>query len=293
MSFLWQKKWVPACLAGLLTLVILSQGCVRSNDLGKGVLATVDNDPITVEDYKIVNGQAPPKLEDKKSTLWRIIDTKILAKEATAKGMLGATQVRWGLEAFYDERLPDLLRRDVYNKTIIDQSEIDAVKKQTDLKPVIHVMMIITPTMDAAQSAIAEIQKGARFEDAAQKYSMFKGDIRRDISLEDSLYTVGVRAVINRMKPGELTPAMKTDIGYTVMKVQSKDDPEELWKAREKDVVDGLKKQKLEKEMAEILDRLRSKAKIKVYSQKNSAGETIYTGADVDGMKVTMSPAPF
>ncbi|MGC2424534.1 MAG: peptidylprolyl isomerase [Nitrospirota bacterium] len=293
MSFLRQKKGLPACLAGLLTLVILSQGCIRSNDLGNGVLATVDNNQITVEDYKIVTGQAPPKLEDRESVLWRMIDTKILAREAASKGMLGATQVRWGLEAFYDESLPDLLRRDVYNKTVIDQNEIDAVKKQADLKTVIHVMMIITPTMDDAQSAISEIQKGAGFQDVAKKYSMFKEDVSRDISLDNSLYPVGVRAVLNRMKPGELTPAMKTDIGYTVMRVQSKDDPEELWKRREKEVLDGLKKQKLDGEMAELLDKLRTKAKIKVYSQKNSDGETIYTGADVDGMKVTMDPRLF
>ncbi len=293
MHFPDRKKWLKAFLPGLLTLAALSQGCLRNNDLGPGVLATIDNQPLTVEEYRIVVGEIPNNFDKRKRKLQEMINTRLLANEALAKGYLGTPEVYWGMQRFYYFRLPELLKQDVYNKAVVDKKELEAIKKSMDIKPVIHVKMLVTPTLDGAQAAINEIQKGAKFEDVASKYALVKGDISHSISLDDSLYPIGVRAILNRTKPGQLTPAMKVDIGYAVMQVQSVDEPDALWNAREKRIEAKLKQMEMEKEMAEILNRLRSSAKIKIYSQKNKEGQTIYTGADVNGIKINMDPRLF
>ncbi len=288
-----RKKWLTALLIGFIILAALSQGCVRTHNFGKGVLATIDNQPLTVEEYKIVVGEIPPGFKKRKEKLQEMISTRLLATEALAKGYLGTPAVYWGMQRFYYFRLPGLLRMDVFNKAKVDKNELEAVRKSMNLKPFVHVKMLVAPTIGKAQAALDDLEKGEKFEDVASRYTVVKSDIRQEISLNDTLYPLGIRAILNRTKPGQLTPPMKLDIGYAVMEVESKDDPDAIWKSRENRIKAEMKQQEMEKEMAEILDRRRSAAKIKIYSQKNKEGQTIYTGADVNGIKINMDPRLF
>ncbi len=289
-----RKKWLTAFLTGLVILAALSQGCVRTHNFGKGVLATIDNQPLTVEDYKIVVGEIPPSFKKRKEKLQEMISTRIIAMEALAKGYLGTPAVYWGMQRFYYFRLPGLLRMDVYNKAKVDKNELEAIRKAMNLQPLVHVKMLVAPTIGKAQAALSDLERGEKFEDVAAKYTVVKSsDTRHQISLNDSLYPIGVRAILNRTKPGQLTPPMKLDIGYAVMQVESKDDPDAIWKSQKNRIEAELKQQEMKKDMAEILDRLRSTAKIKIYSQKNKEGQTIYTGADVNGIKINMDPRLF
>ncbi len=288
-----RKKWLTALLAGLVILSALSQGCVRTRHFGKGVLATIDNQPLTVEEYKIVVGRIPTDFKKRKRRLQQMISTRLLAEEALAKGYLGTSAVYWGMQRFYYFRLPELLKWDVYNKIKVDKNKLDAIRKAMNLQTVVHVKMLVAPTIGRAQAALSDLEKGEKFEDVAAKYTVVKSDVRHEISLDDSLYPIGVRAILNRTKPGQLTPPMKLDIGYAVMQVQSKDDPAAVWKSVEDRMAGNLKQQEMKKEMADILARLRSTAKIKIYSQKNKQGQTIYTGAEVNGININMNPRLF
>ena len=288
-----RKKWLTVFLAGLMILSALSQGCVRTQHFGKGVLATIDNQPLTVNEYQIVVGEIPSDFKKRKRKLQEMISTRLMAAEALAKGYLGTPAVYWGMQRFYYFRLPGLLRRDVYLKIKVDKDKLETIKKAMDLQPMVHVKMLVAPTIGKAQAAISDLEKGEKFEDVAARYTVVKSDTRQQISLNDSLYPIGVRAILNRTKPGQLTPPMKLDIGYAVMLVQSKDDPDAVWKSQKGRIEAELKQQEMKKEMAEILDRLRSTAKIKIYSQKNKEGQTIYTGADVNGIKINMDPRLF
>lgn len=278
----------------LLPLVLWLSGCkVSGSGLGKDVLATVGGEPITVEDFKAACGGAVPEERgERKDTLARLINNRIAARAAAKEGYVADPAL---LEGFYNDRLPALLLKKIEDGTVVTEGELKAAKVNADMKPVMGVSMMVAPTMEEAEAAMAELRKGAGFKQTAVKYSAMKAETERDIALDndEGIYPPGVMAMLNRMKPGELSPISKLDIGYAIFKMNYRKGPEEVWMARENDVRAGIKQMKAKAELAGLIDKLRSSGDVKLQSRKLPGGEVQYTGAVAGGIVITMDPRLF
>lgn len=281
-------------LMSLPILLLAAGGCGKPGyQFGKDVLAVVEGETVTLEEYRAACETDPPKSpEAKKQVLGSIIKNRLLAKLASSKGMLGDPQVYSNLENFYTERLPVLLREKIDEDAAVADEELPGFKEKSSLKPVLLVSGIVTHTIKEAEAAQAEIKQGAAFEDVAKKYSTTRM-ADRGVDLGDEMFPVGVRAVLNGMKPGSVSPVMKVDIGYAIFKLKGRKEPGDVWEEKAEALRAEVKKQKVETQLAQILDRWRKSADIKLISGPSQNGVVQYTGAVVNGVTISIDPSMF
>ncbi len=274
-------------LVSLSISLLVAGGCGKPGyKFGSGVLAVVDGEPVTVEEYRAVSETNPPKTaEDKEKVLNSIIRNRSLAKLAASQGMLGDPKVLSDLDNFYTERLPGLLRKKIEEETTVADEELPGFKGKSKLKPVLYVSGIVVSTIKEAEAAQAELKQGVAFDEVSKKYSTV-GFADREIDLGDALYPVGVRAVLNGLKPGTVSPIMKIDIGYTIFKLKERKEPEDIWRAKSEGQREEIKKQKVEKQMAQVLDRWRKTTVIKLIAGPPQNGQPLYTGAVINGVEI-------
>jgi parvulin-like peptidyl-prolyl isomerase len=120
-----------------------------------------------------------------------------------------------------------------------------------------------------------------------------KSETEKEVDLAEGLYPVGVFAVLNGMKPGEISPIMKLEIGYAVFKLNYRKEPEQLLSAAEGKLRKEIKSRKFEAEKARLVDELRSSADIKMEKRVMPDGEVQYLSATVNGVEIRMNPQLF
>ncbi|CDF59087.1 peptidylprolyl isomerase [Thermobrachium celere] len=173
------------------------------------------------------------------------------------------------------EKLYDHITKDVnvtedeikkyYNENIYDYTE----------KPnKMNVSHILVKTQDEANKVKAELDKGVKFEEVAKKYSQDpgskdKGGNLGDIYYNDKNYDKDFMANAIALPVGKISGPVKTQSGYHIIKVNSKEEYKQipLEKVKgdiEKKLIDDKKEQAFEQE----LNNLRKKAKIKIYYER-------------------------
>lgn len=273
---------------------ILLYGCEKDGVwLGEDVLALVDGTRITVEDFKAAcKGEVPETPEDRRALLDSLVNNRLASRAAGGEGILSDPKALSELEKFHVERLPYYLLKKLAEQTEVAEEELLEHRKGLDLAASLDVMMIVTEELGDAEAALAELKGGADFMEVANKRSRLKS-AERTVSLSDGLYPAGVRAVLNGMKPGELSPVMKMDMGYMVCRLTSRTEAEDLWALRKEGVSARIRQRRVDEEMAAILDRLRSAADLKVDKRVLPGGEVRYTGAVLNGVHIELDAAMF
>lgn len=248
-----------------MTLFMLS-GCNKNKSaLGEGVLATVGGDAITVDDFKTAaKGKIPSDIAKKKGLLSELINNRLAFKKAHSEGFEMVDGIDSMLQNIYVERLPSLMINKVAEGVKVTDDELE-MYRPTDTVAMMNVTMVIAKTAEGAETILAELKKGTSFDDVAKRHAdLLQEAIKQDrqVSLNDELYPVGVRAALNKLKPGELSPAMKLDIGYGVFRLESRIEPDQQW-AREKEALrDKLKKQAVDHAVDELIQKLIAQSKI-------------------------------
>ncbi len=275
--------------------LLVGAGCKGSGtDLGKDVIATVDGQAITVEDLRAANGGTMPEdPRERKGELDRLINNKLAAKVAISEGLSGSPAVLSAIEQFYNDRLPDVLGEKIFEETQVTEQELGTIKGKEDKQPVVGVSVLVAPTLEDADAALAELGKGADFKKVAAKFDPTKDEPDQEFSLGEGLYPAGVKAVLNRLKPGELSPVMKIQIGYAIFRLNYRKEPDQIWKEREDAIRAEVKRAKAQAERASLIDKLRSSAEIKLETRTLPDGQVQYLGAVVNGLELRMDPRLF
>ncbi len=285
MSFFMRLLTMAALVLSAVLFAGVS-GCEKSSaPMGKDVLALVNGKPITVEEYKMVAGSDIPKEYSKKDDiLQQMINRTLTAQTAAAEGYISHPEYNSQLEMFYATQLPDLLKRQITSEMTVSDEELQRFKKPD--APVFNVDVIVTDSIEKAEAALAEIKKGSQFVDTAAKYSTVKAQLERRIAPDDDLYPAGVRAVINRLAPGELSPAMKMQMGYMVVRLKSKSTTDKEWDSRKEEFRQQVKDQKAGQAIAALTDKLRAEAVIKIINNPGKAGTAGEMAAEVNGVVI-------
>lgn len=248
-----------------MTLFMLT-GCDKTKPvLGEGVLATVGGDTITVDDFKTAaKGDIPSDIVKKKGLLSELINNRLAFKKAHSEGFEMVDGIDSMLQNIYVERLPGLMINKVAEGVKVSDDELE-MYRPTDTVATMNVTMVIAKTAEGAETILAELKKGTSFDDVAKRHAdLMQEAIKQDrqISLNDELYPVGVRAALNKLKPGELSPAMKLEIGYGVFRLESRVEPDQQWTREKEALRDKLKKQGVDRAVDELVQKLIAQSKI-------------------------------
>ncbi len=288
------KKYVVSAVFALLSALLITAGCKKAQVAGAdSVLAVVDGSRITVGDFKAACDNNIPKDEKERETaLNQMITDRLLSFKAMRDGYANSPEVAAGVMMMKTSYLPDLLRQSIYKDIKVDDSEIDT--SQISNSPILDIYQIINPDLGQAEAALGELKKGTPFEKVAQKYSKgisaSGGGYIGQIDANSSIYSPGIIASLNSLKPGEVSPIIKMDMGYSIFKLKSKKDADEVKKEATEELRNKIRVAKTDQEMAKLKERLWASANIQInrpaLEGKPGAGDW---AATVDGFTINLN----
>ncbi len=210
--------------------------------VNKKPVARIGNNLITVQDVEKELSKIPPQFASyfndpkrKRQYVQNLVDREVFSREAESEGYLNRPDIKKRIEDFkkrllWAEYIRDLSRKD-FSKNITD-AELkkfynEHLKDYTEPEKV-HAKHILVKTKAEAEKVLAELKKGADWNEVARKYSIDKSNASKGGDLgtfsrgrmvkpfEDAVFS---------MKPGEISQPVKTKYGYHIIKLISKIPP--------------------------------------------------------------------
>ena len=196
----------------------------------KRVVARVNQVEITYRDFKqrlenLQQQRGPIGPEQFKEVVRGMIHEEILLQDATAEGVEqdGAVQAKLEL-ARRQVLIEELLRRKVIAPSQITDEE--ARKMYEDNKPLfstetVRISHIMVKTEAEAEAILKDLQAGKDFAELAKTKSQDTGSAEKGGDLGELRHGQTAREFEDeafRLKEGELSPVIKTQYGYHVLK---------------------------------------------------------------------------
>ncbi|MCI4677388.1 peptidylprolyl isomerase [Rhodoblastus acidophilus] len=202
------------------------------SDPGK-VLATVNGEPITAQDYaqaqEDVGSTLPRQMNDaarKKALMDYLIDLKLVTQKALADKLDQTPDFKQKM-AYYREKL----LMESYLGQIAKTSATEAALKTTydeaakAQKPEeeVHALHILVPTEKEAEDVEKRLKAGEDFGKLADQLSKDPGSKGGDLGwfTKDRMVPEFAEAAF-KLQPGQISPPVKTQFGWHVIKVLAK-----------------------------------------------------------------------
>jgi peptidyl-prolyl cis-trans isomerase C len=232
------------------------------------VLARLDKEVITVEDYKAALETLPPQLQwavhqnkDLRAKfLDNIVKKRLLVKAAKAKGIKEDQEMRRKIAQFKDELILDQYLKEELKNTKVTDKEVQEYyqnhKEEFKTEKQVRARHILLKEEAHAQKILKELQKGGDFPQLAKKYSVDKATAEKGGELGFFTQKDMVKPFADAafsLKPGQLSPVVKTPFGYHIIQV------EEVKPAEQKsfnEVKAEIKSQLLQEKQQEAFNRL-------------------------------------
>ena len=217
--------------AVLLILIVSLAAILSGCGSGGRTVAVVDGYEITSEEFEnfypvahYVFGSAQDEFDKKRERLDSLIIIRTLIRAAYEQGLDRSEELARVVLANKDKFLLDILyQKEVVDKASVSDAEVHDFWDHLEYK--IRVLHIVVSDSDTAQSLLERLTSGESFEKLAYKYSIDpsarknKGDL--------GYFTWGalvdeVQEVAFKMEPGELSPPVKSNLGYHLVKLVDK-----------------------------------------------------------------------
>ena len=195
-----------------------------------------------------------------------LINREVIAQEAQRAGVANNAEVKAQLDIVRQEIVVGAFLRDYARKNPITEAEIqkeyDRAKAQHGDKEY-RARHILVETEDQAKSMIAELKKGAKFDDLASKNSKDTGSAQRggdlDWNVPGTFDKVFSDAMV-RLEKGKYSEApVKTRFGYHIIQL---DDVRPAKFAALGEVRPRIQQMLVQNKIDELIRGLRAKAKI-------------------------------
>jgi peptidyl-prolyl cis-trans isomerase C len=268
------KKWL------ILPLILFALIACAKKEQGK-TLATVDDEVITMEQFSAELDKIPTNMKmlvvsqsGKRNFLDRLVVKKLLLKEAKKDGIEKSKEFQDRLTDIKDQLIIEsLLKKKVQlnlNLTDADMKKYyDANREQFKREQEIETSQIVLKTEQEAKEIQGRLLKGESFEDLARTYSI-------DPSAKSTGGKIGYhpkgtlipeyeQAAFKLTKAGQLSPIVKTQLGYHIIRLEGTKAPSYVPFEEVKEFI----KQKMGQEkQAEVLEKyiaeLKKSAKITI-----------------------------
>ena len=260
-------------LAGALAIpfVAFAQGAAKPQAGGKDVIATVNGVAITKARIEFVMQQhiaqgAPDNPSTRSAAREDLIDRELVAQEAVRTGLAKSPAVQMQVDLARQGALINAFVADYVQKHPVTdadvQAEYDREKAQsggTEYKA----RHILVDTEDQAKSLIAELDKGAKFEDLAAKNSKDAANKDRGGDLDwnvPSVFDKQFSDAMVKLEKGKFTETpVQTRFGYHVIQL---DDVRPVKFPALADVKPKIQQQLVQHKVEELVRGLRAKAKV-------------------------------
>jgi peptidyl-prolyl cis-trans isomerase C len=268
------KKWL------ILPLILFALIACTKKEQGK-TLATVDGDVITMEQFSAELDKIPTNMKmlvvsqsGKRSFLDRLIVKKLLLKEAKKDNIEKNKEFQDRLSDIKDQLIIEsLLKKKVQLNLNLTDADLkkyhETNREQFKRDQEIETSQIVLKTEQEAKDIQGKLVKGESFEDLARTYSI-------DPSAKASGGKIGYhpkgtlipeyeQAAFKLTKVGQLSPIVKTQLGYHIIRLEGTKPPSYVPFEEVKEFI----KQKIGQErQAEVLEKyigeLKKNAKITV-----------------------------
>ena len=277
--------YVPALLALTLSVAACNKPTVSNEappEAGDVAVARIDGETIWTSDVRaeaIAQGQiGPGEPLDVTSdlfsrTLEEVVDQRLLAKAAVAKGLEKSTTAQRRLRAAHDRILGDMLVETSIDRDIDDKAVKDHYDEQVKLSKQseeIRTRLILLKTKAEADAALKQIQAGSLFEAMAMEKSIDQGT--RFNGGDMGYFTTDImpqayKDVLTTAKVGDTVGPVQTDGGWAILRVEDRR-PEQLPTLEEERPV--IMRYLVYNQVAGLLKNLRDNAKVDMLIPKST-----------------------
>ncbi len=267
----------------LLCLVFLLFGCGKKEEGGK-VLATINGDKITLEDFNKELDRIPPNMKmlvltqsGKQSFLDRYIVKRLLMEEAKKENIEKDKEYQDRLADITEQLLIEsLLKKKVATNINPTEEQLkeyyEKNKEKFKTGQEVDTRQILVKTEKEAKEIRAKLDKGEDFADLAKKFSI-------DPSAKSTGGAIGFHgkgtllpeyeAVAFKMtKVGQISPPVKSQLGYHIIQLQGMKPPAYT---PYDEVKEFIKQRIVQERQSEVLEKyvsdLKAKAKITVNAE--------------------------
>ena len=260
-------------LAGALAIpfLALAQGAAKPQAGGKDAIATVNGVAITKARMEFVMQQhiaqgAPDNPSTRSAARQDLIDRELVAQEAVRTGLAKVPEVQMQVDLARQGALINaFVANYVQSHPVTDadvQAEYDRVKAQSGGTEY-RARHILVDTEDQAKSLIAELDKGAKFEDLAAKNSKDAANKDRGGDLDwntPNVFDKQFADAMVKLEKGKYTSApVHTAFGYHIIRL---DDVREAKFPSLAEAKPRIQQDLFRARVAELLRGLRAKAKV-------------------------------
>ena len=279
--------YVPALVALSLSVAACNKTTVSNEappEAGDVAVARIDGETIWSSDVRaeaIAQGQiGPGEPLDVTSdlfsrTLEEVVDQRLLAKAAMAKGLEKSTTAQRRLRAAHDRILGDMLVENSIDRDIDDKAVKDHYDEQVKLSKQseeIRTRLILLRTRAEADAALKQLQGGALFEAMAMEKSIDQGT--RFNGGDMGYFTTDImpqayKGVLATAKTGDTVGPVQVDGGWALLRVEDRR-PEQLPTLEEERPI--IMRYLIYNQVAGMLNSLRKKAKVELLVKPSQAG---------------------
>lgn len=228
-AFRKESKVKRSILLTAVICAVLVFGCSRT-DRKDLVLAEVDTRTITIADFEttaetLENKYLPETndLEGKKELLQHMVNKEIMALKAIAMGYERDEEFAAFWKQFKGPFLITALwNEEISKKVTVTEEEIDAYFEEMHYEYTLS--QIVAASEEQANQIRDEVLAGADFAEMAKKYSLGKAADNGGYIGSSPVGKIHwwIEEVLFEMESGDITPAVKTDVGYAILKVHKK-----------------------------------------------------------------------
>jgi len=261
----------------LLFLLLPLFACTKKQE-GKAI-ASIDGDKITLQEFNAELDKIPMNMKmlvasqsGKKDFLDRLIVKKLLLKEAKKDNVEKEKEFQDRLSDIKEQlTIESLLKKKVTSESKFSDDDLqkyyDAHKEEFKKPKEIQTRQIVVKTEQEAKEIQAYIAKGEDFAELAKKYSMEPsakttgGDV--GYHPKGALIPAFEEAAFKLTKVGQVTPPVKTQFGYHLIKLEGVKEEASVPFAEVKDFVrQKLTQEKQTEVLKKYIDELKKNAKI-------------------------------
>jgi peptidyl-prolyl cis-trans isomerase C len=273
----------------LVAIVVAASIAMLGSCGGKGgkagdILAEVNGEPVTaaqmnkeIEKLPVTQRTSFLSPAGKKDFLEALIRKKVILQSALKSGLGDDPGIREQVEEFRNRLMTEKHIESIItqNQKFTEEEIKDYFAKNKSAFVVpdrVRVRQIVSESEVAAQKIIAEIRKGAKFEELARKKSTDK--FSRDAGGDLGFIKAGQLAqniessIFNLKNPGDMTQPIRSDMGYHVLQlVEKRKNTEPTLDQVRETIISRLNVDKKRTIYQNFLEKARKEAKVKVYDE--------------------------
>jgi len=206
----------------------------------------------------------PPELEARARDV--VVMQEIFTQEAERRGLAATPEYKAQMELARSRVLMEQLRADFEKKNPVTEAEAKAeyekVKGEAGTGVEYHARHILVEKEEDAKALIAQLQKGANFEELAKKNSKDPGSAQNGGDLDwaaPNSYVPEFSTAMTKLKKGEMTSEpVKSQFGYHIIKLE---DTRESKFPEFEEVKPQIQQRLTQVKQQKFMEDLRSKAK--------------------------------